>query len=227
VLLASRPADAAVEPPFLAGCAILAAWAAVAVHAHRRAARRRGALDLPLGSTGGAALLWLALPAMLLSTLPWIVGGQSADPGLVLEAYVADWSDGHATSARDRFVAPPAIGQVDTAWQAQSAGLRNDLVALAAEHGPNAGIDPDRALETVRWTDAGALDGGRGRLVVIEVVRRETIRGQLFGFIPTSSQRLVPMARLGEVRLRLMPVAGGTEVWRIERIEVGGVTLGG
>ena len=225
VLLATRAADAAVEPTFLAGAAILAVWAAVAIHAHRRAARRRAALDLPLGSTGGAALLWLAVPAILLSTLPWIVGGRAADPGLVLDAYLADWTAGRATAARDRFVAPVAIADIQTAWQAQSAGLRNDLVELAAEHGPDAGIDPDRAFDTVRWTDAGPLEGGRGRLVAIEVVRRETVRGQLLGFIPTSSQRLVPIARLGEVRLRLVPVAGAADVWRIERIDVGGVVL--
>jgi hypothetical protein len=225
VLLASRPPEAAVEPWFLAGCAVLATWAAVAVHAHRRAARRRAALDLPVGSTGGAMLLWLGLPAIVLSTLPWIVGGRAADPGLVLEAYLADWTAGRATAARDRFIGPPAIGDINLAWQAQSAGLRNDLVELAAEHGPDAGIDPDRAFETVRWTDAGPLDHGRGRLVVIEVVRRETVRGQLLGFIPTSSQRLVPIARLGEVRLRPVPAAAGTEVWRIERIDVGGVAL--
>ncbi len=224
VLVAGRPADAAVEVPFLAGCGVLVTWAAVAIHAHRRAGRRRAALDLPMGPTGGAALLWLAVPAMLLSTLPWIVGGQAADPGLVLEAYLADWKDGHAAAARDRFIAPPDV-DIETTWEAQSAGLRNALVELAAEHGPAAGIDPDRALETVRWTDAGLLDSGRTRLVVIEVVRRHTVRGQLLGFLPTSSQRLVPIARLGEVRLRLVPAAGGTEVWRIQSIEVGGVTL--
>jgi hypothetical protein len=227
-LLALRPADAAVEPTFLAGCALLGTWAGIAVHAHRRAARRRLALDLPAGPSGGAALLWLAVPAILLSTLPWILGGRAAEPGLVLEAYVADWQEGRAEAARDRFTTPPAsAAHVQAAWQAQSAGLRNDLLALAAEHGPEAGIDPDRALDVVRWTDAGAIDAGRGRLVVIEVVRHETLRGRLFGFLPTSSQRLVALARLGEVRLRLVPIGGAGHAWRIERIEVGGVTLGG
>ena len=217
-----------VELVFLAGAAVLGAWAAVAIHAHRRAARRRAALDLPSGESGAGDLLWLAPIAIGLATALWLAGGRAGDPGMVLDDYLADWRAGRAEAAIGRFVTPPGtVAAMTAAWEGQLAGLRNDLVRLAAEHGPDAGIDPDRPIDTVRWADGGPVDGGAGYLVVIEVVRRESVRGQLFGILPTTSQRLVTIARLGEVRLRLEPTAGSGDAWRIVRVEVGGVALGG
>jgi hypothetical protein len=221
-----RAPDAAVEPIFLGGALLLAAWAAIPVLAYRRAARRRAVLDLPPGPTGGGALLWLAPAAIALSTVLWIGGGGAADPGSLLEDYVADWRHRQAALARDRFTEPPGTDAIDAAWQAQEARLRNDLVQLAAQQGPDAQIDPNNALNTVRWTDAGAYEGDDTRRIVIEVVRRESARGQLFGFLPTSSQRLVTIATLGEARLRLVPATRSGNVWRIVWVDIGGVTLG-
>jgi hypothetical protein len=214
---------------FLLGAAVLAAWALVAVDAHRRTARRLAAVDLPAGHDGAADLLWLAPAAIVLSTLLWAGGGRAADPGVVLDQYVGDWGAGRTAAGIARFAATPGgEAEVRERWAGQLAGLRNELVRLAAELGEAADIDPDRPLETVRWTDGGPLDGGRGRLVVVEVVRREAVRSLLFGFVPTTSQRLVTIARLGEVRLRLVPAGSGPgEVWRIVRVEVGGIPLGG
>lgn len=213
---------------FLAGVAVLAAWAGIAVHAHRRAARRRAALDLPTGPSGAADLLWLAPLAIALSTGLWIAGGRSADPGLVLDQYLDDWSAGRAEAAIGRFVAPPgSVTSVTDAWEAQRIGLRNDLVRVAAESGLGGEVNPDLPFESVRWSAGGTFDDDRGRVVVAEVVRRETVRSEVLGFLPTSSQRLVTVARLGEVRLRAVPSPSGIGVeWRIERIEAGGVVLG-
>jgi hypothetical protein len=215
------------ELAFVAGAVVLAAWALIAVHAHRRAARRRAALDLPPGDVGAADLLWLAPLAIALSSGFWIVAGDAGDPGVLLDLYVDDWRDGRAADAADRFAVPPDPGALAETWDRQQAALRNELVAIAAAAGPDSGIDPDRPLDAVRWVDAGAAPSG-GRLVILEVARLETIDGELFGFLPTTSQRLVTLARLGRIELRLIdrPQSSRGPAWRIVGVEIGGLVVG-
>jgi hypothetical protein len=216
------------ELVFLAGVALLVAWALVAVHAHRRAARRRAALDLPPGDAGAADLLWLAPLAIALSSGFWIAAGEAGNPAVVLDRYVADWRAGRAADAAARFAIPPDPGALAETWDRQLASLRNELVAIAAAAGPDSGIDPDRPLDDVRWIDAGTTPSG-DRLVALEIARRETVRGELFAILPTTSQRLVTIARLGQIELRLVdrPGTGGGRAWRIVGAEIGGVAFGG
>jgi hypothetical protein len=216
------------ELAFVAGAALLGAWAVIAVHAHRRAARRRAALDLPPGDAGAADLLWLAPVVIALSSGFWIAAGDAGDPGVLLDLYVADWRAGRAADAAGRFGAPPEPAALAEAWDRQGAALHNELVAIAAAAGPDSGIDPDHPLDELRWVDAGARESG-SRLVALEVARVETVDGQLFGILPTSSQRLVTLARLGQIELRLVdrPGSAGGVAWRIVRAEVGGILVGG
>lgn len=213
----------------VAGAALLAAWALVPVHAWRRARRRRVRLDLPSGDTSAVDLLWLAPAAIALWAVAWGVGGRAADPATVVASYVADWGAGRAGSAAARFVDGPPPAAVDAIWQQQVAALRNELVRLAPADPAAAAIDPDRPLALLRWVEQPAdpdSAGGR-RLVTIEAARRETVRDLVLGFVPITSQRLVAVARLGTVELRAVPAAGPFVEWRIDRIEVAGVTLGG
>ncbi len=236
VLVVAGPALAAgtgATLAFVLACLLFAAWTAVAAGAYRRAARRRAALDLPAGNGGAADLLWLGPFVVVLATGFWIAGGRAAEPATVLDDYVADWRTGDADSALRLFDRPPAsAAEIAETWQRQLAGLRNDLVRIAAAAGPGSGIDPDRPLDSVRWVEVGVSPAG-GRLIAIEVARRETVRGQLLGFLPTTSQRLVTLERLGLVELRLVdrpgPIAFGPriEAWRLVRIDVGGVVVGG
>lgn len=216
------------ELAFVAGAAILAAWALIAVHAHHRAARQRAALGLPPGEAGAADLLWLAPFAIALSSGFWIATGDAGDPAVLLDQYVADWRFGRAAAAVHRFAAPPDPAVLAETWDRQLAALRNGLVAIAATAGPDSDIDPDRPLDSVRWVDAGTTVSG-GRLVAIEVARTEAIEGQLFGLLPTTSQRLVTLAHLGSIELRLVggPDTPGGPSWRIVSAEIGGVTIGG
>jgi hypothetical protein len=214
---------------FLAGALVLGLWVAIPFHAHRVASRRRAALDLPSGQTGGLDLLWLAPVAVVLSTAFWTGTGRLGDPGVVLADYVGDWRAGRVADAAGRFVATPGEGAaLADAWGRQLANLRNDLVRLSAVSGPGSGIDPEQPLETVRWSLQPAEDPGTV-LVDIEVVRRETVRSQVFGWLPSTSQRLVTLERLGTAELRLIDLPGtlGGQGWRIVRVEVGGVELGG
>jgi hypothetical protein len=230
---------AGVAIAFAGGVALFAAWAAIALHAYRRAARRRLLVELP-GPDGGAIwLLALAPIAIAASSLFWGLAGREADPATVLDRYVADWRAGRALEATARFVRSPGSATlVRELWEAQLTALRNELVRLVPRAGPGGGIDPDAPFETVRWVDAGPTPGG-GRLVALEVSRRETVHGLLLGLLPVSSQRLVPLEQLGTVELA--PVAAGAPFapagpipdgpwavsWRIVEVDIMGVTVGG
>ena len=218
---------------FLAGAAVLAAWAGIAVHAYRRAARRRLMFDLP-GSDGGAiSLLWLAPVAIAASTAFWILGGRGADPGTVLDRYVEDWQAGRSAAAAAVFARPPDPAALGDTWARQLPLLRNALVRLAAEAGPAAAIDPDRPLRTIRFVDAGPAADGPGRRIDIQVVRTETERSLLLGFLPTTSDRLVTMATLGTAvvePIEVDPPAGwgpSTTAWRIRTVTIGDESIGG
>ena len=66
-------------------------------------------------------------------------------------------------------------------------------------------------------------------MVALEVARLETTDSKLFGFLPTTSQRLVTLARLGQVELDLVdrPGSAGGPAWRITRVVVGAIAVGG
>ena len=165
---------------------------------------------------------------IVLSSAFWIAAGDAGDPGVVLVLYVGDWRAGRAAGAAGRFASPPDPGVLAEAWDRQGAALRNRLVvAIAAAAGPDSAINPDRPLDAVRWVDAGTTASG-GRLVGLEVARVETLHGKLFGILPTTSQRLVTLARLGQIELRLVDVPGsaGGVAWRIAGADVGGVVVG-
>jgi hypothetical protein len=213
---------------FAAVVLTFAAWIAIAVHAHRAAAHRRSGLGIEPGPSGGIDLLWLAPLVVVFSTLFWLGAGRLGDPGTVLADYVADWQAGRADSALVRFTAPPgSSAELSDAWSRQLAGLRNALVRLAAVAGPSSAIDPERPLDTVRWTARPAESAPDTRLVDIEVVRQESVRGQLFGLLPSTTQRLVTLDRLGMAELRLVALPGpfAGSAWRIVRVDIGGIEL--
>ena len=216
------------ELAFVAGAAVLVVWALIAVHAYRRAARRPAALDLPRGDSSAAELLWLAPLAIALSSGFWIAAGDAGNPAVLLDAYVSDWRAGRAADAAGRFAVPVDPGALAEGWDRQIAVLRNDLVSIAAAAGPDSRIDPHRPLEAVRWVNAGVTASG-GRVVALEVARLETTDSKLFGFLPTTSQRLVTLARLGQVELDLVdrPGSASGPSWRIARVVVGAVAVGG
>jgi len=229
---------AGVSVAFLGGAALVAAWAAVPLHAYRRAARRRMLVELA-GPDGGAVWLLVFAPiAIVASSLFWGLAGRQADPATVLDRYVADWRSGRVDEAIGRFARSPGSSElVREIWDAQLTALRNELIRIAPRAGPDGGIDPDEPFDGVRWVDAGPTGSG-GRLVAVEVSRRETVHGLVLGLLPVSSQRLVPLERLGTVELA--PVAAGApfapdgplphgpwaEAWRLVEVEIVDISLG-
>lgn len=69
-------------------------------------------------------------------------------------------------------------------------------------------------------------------VVAATIVRRETVRDTFFGLVPTTTERLVPVADLGTVRLRTVelpgPFDGAPPVveWRIDEVDLLGERIG-
>jgi hypothetical protein len=239
VLGPSLAGGAGASVVFVGGAAVLATWAAIAIHAYRRAARRRALVELP-GADGGAILLLVLAPvALLASSWFWSLAGRAADPSSVVDRYLADWRAGRVQDAIHRFQASPGTTAiVREIWDAQLTALHNELIRLVPRAGPGGGIDSDAPLDTVRWVDAGPTPGG-GRLVAVEVSRREPVQGLVLGLLPVTSQRLVPLARLGTVELlpirndppqllgTSLPDGPWTVEWRLVEVEIMGIALGG
>lgn len=217
---------------FVAGAVVVAAWGGQALGAYRRAVRRREALGLA-GPDGGAVdLLWLAPLVAAAATLFWATAGAAASPGTVLADYVRDWRTGRPERAVGLFGPGlgPSAAEIASAWAIQEAAIRNALVAIAAESGPGARIDPGDPFASLRFQPP-AVDGGR-EVVAVWLVRHEAVRDSLFGLIPTTRDRLVPVSRLGEievvraVRPGLPSPAGAAEFWRIARVDLADVVVG-
>lgn len=210
----------------LAGTALLAGWAGSAIHAHRRASRRRAMFGLDRADGGGLDLLALAPIVIVAGTTLWIGSRAGSSPEGAVADYVSLWRDDAAGIAAGRFASPPGATALDLVWDRQRALLHDELLRLAATD-PAAGIDASEPTEGVRYELAG------GGVVAIVVARREPVRELVLGLLPTASQRLVPVARLGTIRLTVVsvpgPIAGGPTVdaWRIRSVEVLRATIGG
>lgn len=223
------PHAAGVAAPlvYLAAAFVMLLWVAIAVHAWHRARRRR--LALGSGPGGGAHdLLWLAPIAVVLGAGFWVVSGTGADPVLTLDAYLAEIGAGRVDAAAGRWSGVDAAAVGDGSAR-QSIALRNVVVRVVAED-PAAEADADHPLRGLRWRFAGPAATG-GRTYVAEVVRSEPVRTQLFGILPTTAQRLVPVEAVGRVELRPVEVASGgpfgpVVAWRIVRLELGGEVIG-
>lgn len=211
---------------YLAAALVMLLWGSIAVHAWHRARRRR--LALGSGPGGGAAdLLWLALIAVVLGAGFWALSGAGADPVLTLDAYLADIQTERVDAAVGRWAGVDAAA-VREGWARQSVAVRNVVVRIVAED-PAAEADPEHPLRGLRWRLADPVAAG-GRTYVAEVVRSEPVRSQLFGILPTTSQRLVPVEAVGRAELRPVEVTGGgllgpVVAWRIVRLELGGEVL--
>lgn len=231
VVLAAPLAGGTAAPlVFLLAAGLVAAWAAIAAHAWRTAAHRRASLGVEPGG-GGEAMLWLVPLVLAVGAGLWVAGGSDADPALALDAYLADWRAGRAGAAAERFADPPSSTALLAAWDRQAGAVRNAVVRIQAAD-PAVVADPSRLLDGLRWVDLGATADG-GRQLALEAVRQERVRNELFGILPATSQRLVPVERLGIAELRTVPVASGSGpfgpvvAWRLVRVEIAGELLAG
>jgi hypothetical protein len=188
------------------------------------------AAGLKPGGTG-APILWLVPLVLALGAGLWVAAGPDADPALALDAYLADWRAGRSSAGAARFVTPPAPATLQSAWDGQSGAVRNAVVRIVAAE-PAVDADPTQLLDGLRWADLGtAADGSR--TLALEAARSERVRNLLFGILPATSQRLVPVERLGSAVLRPVPVGSGigpfgpVVAWRLVHVEIGGVAITG
>ncbi len=242
---------------FVALAAFVAAWAAQALDAERRARRRLAPFARADAAVAGAAveLLWLAPVVVAGATAYWALAGAGGSPDDVVAAYVARWRAGQATEAAALFATPPDPATIRSAWDRQAPRLANMVVAAAAQAGPDGGIDPAEPWRSVRWVDAASVEptpggpaavtGGvpsdeagqsevAGRSVVTAVVvRRQSDVDAFLGLVPTRVVRSVPVGELGTIVLRTVsspgPVSGAPPIvtWRIATLDLLGERLGG
>lgn len=203
--------------------ALLAAWLAQALHAHRRAVEL-GAQ--PGGEMQAALFLPLAVAAL---TVYWLVGGRHGSPSATLETYVVAWMSHRVDNATGLYIHPPSGDALDQSWSAHSAYLTQRTSALAAQFGAASGLDPAEPFDSLRFGQPTASGPGR-QVVAVDIVRRQRVETMILGIVPTAGQETVLVERAGTVTLTLveeppaewLPVARlPSFAWRIESVSIG------
>lgn len=211
------------------------AWAAQVVDAYRRAVAGAAATS----DRAPLLLLTLVVPATVVFTVFWLVGGSAATPTSALQQYVADWRSGDAARACEHVVDGIDAAAVQAGWTEDEAYIEGRVRALAAELGPGSGLDPEHPFASLGFTldsrpvgDSGAESGEAGEAgetasAAIDVVRQTTVREAFLGLFPAASQRSVAVERVGTIRLRLveLPAPFGIgppdRAWRVEGVSLG------
>jgi hypothetical protein len=231
---------------FVLGALLMVAWAAQALHADRTASRRALVFTGATQPSAAVELLWLAPLVVAGATAFWALAGPATSADSLLADYVDAWRSGRAAEAARFFVVPPDPDALAAAWRRQSARLTNEAIRASVSSGGGSGIDPAEPWSAVRWdvpessaasssaSSASAPGAEPARSVIDAVlVARQTVRDSFFGLVPTTSQRLVPVASLGTVRLRTVQLPGSLPgappvvIWRIAEVQFLGDSLGG
>jgi hypothetical protein len=98
-------------------------------------------------------------------------------------------------------------------------------VALTARFGGDAGLDPDRPFDSLRFTVLSDRDRERVE-VSVEIVRQVVVRSQFLGVFPAATQERRPIEEVGRGTLVRVPGPEGvvpgvrTPVWRLESLDV-------
>jgi hypothetical protein len=209
-----------VFPPL---AALIVVWLAQALHAYRRAVELGG-------KRGGEIVTALFLPlAVTVLTVFWLVGGRHGSPAATLETYVLAWITDRPDTASALYVTPPSRDDMGELWQTQSTYLSDRVRTLAAQFGPQSGLDPDSPFDNLRFGLPHATTSDL-QVVDIDIVRLQRVENLVLGLVPTASQQTVVVERAGSVTLalveqpppdwlpfgRLMSFA-----WRIQAVEIG------
>jgi hypothetical protein len=198
---------------FAALVAWVAIWVAQAVDAHRRAVRA-GARP------AGLLLVAVAPVVILLFSGFWLVCGRGASPTSALEAYASAWRGGAPARAVPVLATPRIPTAIQAEWDRDEARLAARLAALAAEHGPESGLDPADPFRNVSFTVEPPAAGARTTAARVDIVRQTVARSTFLGFLPTASQQTVAVEPLGTLPLVLVDGPPGIlglrdRVWRV------------
>ncbi|MEO6350716.1 MAG: hypothetical protein ABIP53_08690 [Candidatus Limnocylindrales bacterium] len=209
-----------VFPPL---AALIVVWLAQALHAYTRAvelgARRGGEVQ--------AALFLPAAVAVL--TAFWLLGGRNGSPAATLESYVIAWMTDRPDAASALYESPPTFTQLDESWRTQFAYLSGRVTTLAAQYGPQSGLDPTSPFDNLRFTDPVSASSTR-QVVGVEIVRRQRVENLILGVVPTATQETVVVERAGTITLSLVPEPGmswlpfgrlDSLAWRIQGVQIG------
>jgi hypothetical protein len=209
-----------VFPPL---AALIVVWLAQALHAYTRAIE----LGAPRGGEFQAALFLPAAVAVL--TAFWLLGGRHGSPAATMESYVIAWMTDRPDAATTLYESPPTYTQLDESWRSQFAYLSGRVATLAAQYGPQSGLDPDSPFDNLRFTDPVATSSGH-QVVGIEIVRRQRVENMVLGIVPTATQETVVVERAGMITLSLVPEPANawlpfgrldSQAWRISSVDIG------
>jgi hypothetical protein len=174
--------------PFLAGTALIVAWAWQAVHAYRSAQGLAAARPPTPERSPAAAIAWLGIPLLIWGTGFWLIGARAATPASVLDTFVSAWSRDELGDAW-----PPAVVEE----------------AEAAAAGLGSGLDRFRDIRL----SLVSRSAGRA-MAVAETIHYERRESRFLWVFPGSE--LVPVAdeRLLSIDLVARPVEllGGGEI---------------
>jgi hypothetical protein len=198
---------------FLPLVALLVFWVGQAVHAHRRA------LAVGAAPGGELQLAWFLPVVLALVSAFWLLGGRHGSPASAVEAYMTAWQSGRPDLALSLYAN-------DSQQQADIAGfwsnLRNTLVARVtqgrAEFGPTSGLDPQRPFSSLRVEQVDPVTFN------VAIVRAESFRTTLLGFIPTAGQRTTEVEQLLQIRVVEIQVGGWlpSSRWQLDWVEPSG-----
>lgn len=203
--------------PFLLGMAFIAAWAAQAVAAYRRARRLQGAISPPPSRSPAATVAWLTVPLLLWGTGFWLVAAQAATPAAVVDRFVSRWAETDATAA-ERYAAlaeDPAALDV----QARAALDRLRELCQAGDLPEDCSTATQNLLRDVRVRIERR--GETRAVATAEVVRFERRPSTFLGLLQTSELVPVVIERILDLELEAGEATLGATRWTIVNAEGG------
>ena len=162
----------------------VAVWVGQAVDAHRRAVAA-GARP------AGLRLVAVAPVLILLFSGFWLACGRGATPTSALEAYASAWRSGQAGRAVPVMATSRIPSALEADWDRDGARLTSRLATLAAELGPDSGIEPQDPFRNVAFTVEPVTDGSGRATGRVDIVRQVVVRSTFLGLLPTASQGTV------------------------------------
>ena len=199
--------------PFLAGAIFLAAWAAQAVGAFKRAQAREGAIGPTPPRSPAAVVAWLTVPILVWGTGYWLLAGADASPAAVVDGFERAWPTGDTESLRQLGLDQQDLAVASTALQ------RVRQLCQAGSLNADCADAPASLLHDVRFV---VQAGGGSAQADADVVSFERQSTTFLGLLGGTELVPVPQQRILHIELREVPAAlpGGLELgasrWQID-----------
>ena len=198
--------------PFLLGMAFLAAWAAQAVIAYRRAQRAEGQATPPTSRRSPAAgIAWLTLPLLAWGTGFWLIAADGASPSAVSDRFLSGWADAAAGAQPAAWDGSLAANPAGLSSAAATAIARLQAWCDSGALPPDCEDDPANLLRDLRIRIEPV--GQDSATAVAELVRFERRPTTFLGVFAASELAPVPVEGILRLDLVSQPAAIGARRW--------------